>query len=226
LLVINEPAEYTCPESLQLSYWQTENGTNRWEDDKKAQFYKYNHTSIATYIPHFTEFTARNTRFTENIVLDVACLDILYDYDFTEIDHAGHTFARSSELYTHPCGWYRKAIRVLGEYGDETWLGTNTANAVKILCNGLLVGGSNGIPVANGAAHGHSIYLSPNPECSDGKTYAKPLLVNDRQYQIMFQVRIKPSAIYKRASNIWTSDNSVDVRPYGILFKERIRHYN
>ncbi len=125
MLVINESSEYTCPESLQLSYWKTENETEWWEDDKKAQFYKYGHTSIATYITHFTDFTARNIPFNELIILDETFIDIRYDYDFTTMDDTGTNFTHAPEPYKRTCGWYRKAIRVLGVYEDTVWLGKN-----------------------------------------------------------------------------------------------------
>ncbi|CAF1984908.1 unnamed protein product, partial [Rotaria magnacalcarata] len=59
LLIINEPAEYTCPESIRLSYWNIDNDINRWEDDQNVRFYQYNQSSIAAYIPHFSNATAR-----------------------------------------------------------------------------------------------------------------------------------------------------------------------
>jgi hypothetical protein len=136
-----------------------------------------------------------------------------------------HVFAQTTRDYRQP-------IRVLGVYEDALWLGTDrnawpvayhgtaTANIFSILRNGFIAGGSNDIPVANGAAHGRGIYLSPNPEYSSSRRFARSLLVDGRQYQIMFQVRIKPSAIHKRDLNIWTCGNSKDVRPYRILFKE------
>ncbi|CAF1312144.1 unnamed protein product [Rotaria sp. Silwood1] len=126
LLIINEPPEYTCPESLRLSYWNTENEINRWEDDKNVQFYSYNQNSNAVYKLHFTSFTARNNRFEERIMLDKAFFDTTYDYDFTKKNDAGRTFQRGPEPYTRPCGWYRKAIKVLGKYENAEWLGTGT----------------------------------------------------------------------------------------------------
>jgi hypothetical protein len=232
LLIINEPPEYTCPESIQLSYWNSENEINRWENDKNVQFHKYSKDSIAAYIPHFSTFTARNTRFREHIKLDETFLSIIYDFDFTNINDAGKTFYRGGELYKRPCTWYRKGIRVLYKYENNIWLGegndawpvayhgTATTNALSILRNGLIAGGSNDIRIVNGGVHGSGIYLSPDPLFSSSQRYAKPLIVDGKRYQIMFQVRIKSSSIKKRSVNIWTCDNSEDVRPYGILFRE------
>jgi hypothetical protein len=165
-------------------------------------------------------------------MLDEALLNAGYDYDFTTINDAGRTFQRGQERYTRPCGWYRKAIRVLDKYEDGVWLGTgkdgwpvayhgtSTANASQILRNGLFAGGSNGIPCPNGAAFGPGIYLSPNPSYSGGIRYSKPLQVDGRRYQIMYQVRVKSDAFKKHIQDVWTCVNSQDIRPYGILFKE------
>ncbi|CAF2867725.1 unnamed protein product [Rotaria sp. Silwood2] len=232
LLIINEPPEYTCPESLRLSYWNTDNEINQWKDDKNIQFYQYNQSSVATYIPHFSDFTVRNCRFQECVMLDVAFLDGMYDYDFTTINDARKTFQHGPEPYTRPCGWYRKAIKVLGKYENSKWLGTDvdawpvayhgtaTANTLDILRNGLLTGGSSGIPITNADAYGRGIYLSPNPLYSGSQCYAKPTPYKGRQHQVMFQVRVKNSSIRRFDRNIWICDNPQDVRPYGILFKE------
>lgn len=232
LLQINEPPEYTCPESLQLCYWNDDDEIKRWENDKNIRFFSYNQNSVAAYVPHFSEFSINHNRFRENVLLDEAFLDQTYDYDFTTIDDSGKTFQRGPEPYKRPCGWYRKAIKVLGKFENETWLGTDrnawpvayhgtrADNAKAILRNGLLAGGSEAVPIVNGAAYGAGIYLSPN-HCYSGSTYyAKPSTVNDRCYQIMFQVRVKSSSIRKHSPDVWVCQNSEDIRPYGILMKE------
>ncbi|CAM2700142.1 unnamed protein product [Rotaria socialis] len=97
LLIINEPAEYTCP-----------------ENDNNVRLHQYNQSLIAAYISHFISFTARNNRFKECVTLDDAFLDRTYDYDFTTSKDANRTFQRGPEPYTRLCGWDRKAIKVLG----------------------------------------------------------------------------------------------------------------
>ncbi|CAF1481623.1 unnamed protein product, partial [Rotaria sp. Silwood1] len=105
-------------------------------------------------------------------------------------------------------------------HGPVAYHGTATTNAIKILRNGLIAGGSNGVRVANGAVYGHGIYLSPNPSHAGSHSYARPTPYNGRQYQVMFQMRIKNSSIAKHSRNVWVCQNSQDVRPYGILFRE------
>jgi hypothetical protein len=41
------------------------------------------------------------------------------------MDDTGTNFTHGAEPYKRPCGWYRKAIRVLGVYEDTVWLGKN-----------------------------------------------------------------------------------------------------
>ncbi len=233
LLIINEPFEYMCPESLQLSYWNTENEKNRWENDKNVRFFKYNHSSIAAYIPHFSTLAARNSRFREHFTLDKRDLAIEYDYDFTAINDAGTTFTRGSERYTRPCKWYRKALRVPNKFENDKWFGTgkdawpvayhgtDAANIKSIVRNGLRAGGSNGVPVVNGSAHGRGICLSPNPLKASLEKYSRIFDVDGSRHQVMFQVRVRPSAI-KRTMDpfVWICDNPQDVRAYGILIRE------
>ncbi|UJR24456.1 hypothetical protein I4U23_005832 [Adineta vaga] len=232
-LIIHEPYEYACPESLQLSYWNNDPDKNCWENDTNTKFEKYDQRSIVAYISHFSKFTTRNTRLRDVVMLDKAFLDIVYDYDFTSINDRGKVFYRGPERYIRPCGWYRIAIRVLGKYNDSAWLGegrnawpvayhgTATGNALPILRNGLLAGGSNGISVHKGALHGSGIYLSSDPLYSSSTRYAKVLNMNGKRYQIMFQVRVKHDAIRKTKDRyVWVCDNSNYVRPYGILYRE------
>ncbi len=88
--------------------------------------------------------------------------------------------------------------------GNDAWPvayhGTATTNASLILSNGLIAGGSNDICIVNGGVHGSSIYLSPDPLFSSSQLYAKPLIIDGKRYQIMFQVRIKPSSIKKNTA--------------------------
>lgn len=50
-------------------------------------------------------------------VIDETLLDPGYDYDFTGIKD-GVVFYRGGEPYRRPCGWYRVALRVLGQFAD------------------------------------------------------------------------------------------------------------
>ncbi|CAF1048062.1 unnamed protein product [Adineta ricciae] len=238
-LIINEPYEYSCPESLQVSYWYDHPDKNCWENDKTTQFYTKDQSTISTYISHFSKFTIRNTRLVDFIMLDKALLNIVYDYDFTLENGVNRIEYRGPERYFRPRGWYRIAIDVLRKYKDTAWLGTNknawpvayhgtaSDNARKILCNGLLAGGSQGIQQSNGEVHGKGIYLSPYSTYSGSESYAKPLTMDGKRYQVIFQVRVESSQIIKTEDRfVWVCRNPSAIRPYGILYREINEQHN
>ena len=70
-LIINEPFEYICPESLQLKYWD---GINQWENDTSVRFFQRNSSSVVAYVPHFSKFTVFNNRIIDHIVLHKSLL--------------------------------------------------------------------------------------------------------------------------------------------------------
>ncbi|CAF1613131.1 unnamed protein product [Adineta ricciae] len=166
-------------------------------------------------------------------MLDKALLNIVYDYDFTSENEINKIEYRGPERYFRPRGWYRIAIDVLRKYKDTTWLGidknawpvayhgTASDNARKILCNGLLAGGSQGIQQLNGEVHGKGIYLSPYSTYSGNERYARPLTMDGKRYQVIFQVRVESSEIIKTTNRlVWVCRNPSAIRPYGILYRE------
>ena len=63
-------------------------------------------------------------------------LDPSYDYDFTHQKDDGKVFYRGGKQYYRPNGWERFALKVLGRYGDDTWLGKGGYEPVRPLENG------------------------------------------------------------------------------------------
>jgi hypothetical protein len=57
------------------------------------------------------------------------------------------------------CGIQFKKLVRSGKGYSLVWHGTHTAAVPSILSNGLKAGGSHGVPVRNGAAHGRGIYV-------------------------------------------------------------------
>lgn len=51
-------------------------------------------------------------------------LDPGYDYDFTHQVDDGTKFFRCGKEYKRPYGYYRYAVKVLGKYEDDKWLGS------------------------------------------------------------------------------------------------------
>jgi ubiquitin len=73
-------------------------------------------------------------------------LDSKYDYDFTMINDNGKVYTRGGETYNRPCGWKRIALKVLGKYENDDWLGLNDDKSVwPVAYHGTNLDGLKGI---------------------------------------------------------------------------------
>ena len=155
-------------------------------------------------------------------------LDPKYDYDFTNIKDKDKIFMRGGLEYKRPCGWKRYALKVKGKYENDKWLGhkgksnndkewavcyhgTKVNNAESIVKNGLKVGQRN--------KFGVGIYCTPNIETAEkfSPTFGG--------YKIVFQNRVKPSAIHKASEvggpdDYWYVSDGSYIRPYSIYIKK------
>lgn len=61
------------------------------------------------------------------LILDKNSLDPLYNYYFTNINDCEKRFFRCGFEYRRPCGWQRYAIKVIGKYENEDWLGCHNS---------------------------------------------------------------------------------------------------
>ena len=50
-------------------------------------------------------------------------LDPAFDHGFNSVEDDGRRYMRGGFQYKRPYGWKKIAIKVLGKYGDDTWLG-------------------------------------------------------------------------------------------------------
>jgi len=164
-----------------------------------------------------------------------------FDCDFTYATEDGRRFMRGRFEYKRPYGWKRYAVRALGRYENDEWLGpdgdrteeasgewpvsyhgTNINNADKIIKEGYKPG--------SGRRFGTGIYTSPSLEMVE-RLYAQPFSYNGKTYKMAFQNRVNPDRnghleIYSaletgEGADYWLSPNdNEDVRPYGILIRE------
>ena len=163
-----------------------------------------------------------------------------YDYDFTGEKDDGKQYMRGDFEYKRPYGWKRFAVKVVGRYENETWLGpngirtdqasgewpvsyhgTDRSSAEKIVKEGYKVGPR--------ALYGPGIYTSPSLEMVKNR-YAQLFHHAGKSYKIALQNRVNPdrnghlkiiSASETRVgADYWLSPNEHDVRPYGILVCE------
>ena len=169
-------------------------------------------------------------------------LDPGFDYDFSNAKDDGKRYMRGGFQYKRPYGWKRIAIKVVGKYDDDTWLGpngirteeapgewpvsyhgTNMKSAKMILKEGYKAGPRQ--------LFGRGIYTSPSLEMVE-RLYAKEFPFEGKNYKIALQNRVNPNQKNGHLKIIPASQTSVgadywlspggtaDVRPYGILIRE------
>ena len=177
--------------------------------------------------------------------LDTNELDPSYNYDFTNERDDGKVYMRGGKQYKRPYGWRRFAVKVLGVYESNTWLGpngirteqaqgewpvsyhgTNMDSAKAIIGQGYQIG--------PGARFGKAVYSSPSLEMVE-RYYAGEFNFKGNTWKIALQNRVNPNPGHLivipanktgHGAEYWLSpeqdsDKCVyDVRPYGILFKK------
>ena len=163
-----------------------------------------------------------------------------FDVDFTYVKDDGQQYMRGGFEYKRPYGWKRFAVRALGKYENNEWLGpdgnrtnqasgewpvsfhgTDKSSAEKIVKEGYKPGPR--------AKFGRGIYTSPSLEMVE-RFYAQEFSCNGKRYKIAFQNRVNPDPdghlVIISASETgvgaeyWLSPKDNDVRPYGILIRE------
>ncbi len=164
----------------------------------------------------------------EQFYLPDDLLDPQYDYDFTNINDKNKKFMRGGLEYKRPCGWKRYALKVKGKYENDKWLGhkgkSNDDNEWAVCYHGTKVSNAesivkNGLKIGKRFKFGVGIYCTPNIETAEQYS---PTFGN---FKIVFQNRVKPSAIH-RASEVggpddyWYVADGSDIRPYSICIKK------
>jgi ubiquitin len=153
-------------------------------------------------------------------------LDSRYDYDFTTISDNGKVYTRGGEIYNRPCGWKRIALKVLGKYENDDWLGSNDDKSVwPVAYHGTNLDGLKGICL-NGFdlsklkrfKFGKGHYTTPYIEIA--KSFATEIRINDQRIIYIIQSRVDPRKIIKRNDQrYWILPNNNDLRPYSICFQ-------
>ena len=166
-------------------------------------------------------------------------LDPEFDYDFTHITDDGKQHLRGSFEYKRPCGWKRMAIKVLGKYSDDFWLGSKglrtnqlpgewpvSYHGTDLKSAKIIV--KEGYKPGPRAKFGKGIYSSPSLETVE-RMYAKGFTYNGKNYKLVLQNRVNPNYGHLKiipasqtgeGADYWLSPEHCDVRPYGILIRE------
>ena len=160
-------------------------------------------------------------------------LDPSYDYDFTSINDGNNKYYRGGLEYKRPCGWKRYALKVSGKFENDLWLGnsgiTNNDSEWAVSYHGTkqIFADSickTGLHPGHTNAYGVGVYCTPNIDTA--ADYSEKFRGSDgKEYKLVFQNRVKPSAI-RRASDkggpndYWYIERSEDIRPYSICVKK------
>ncbi len=178
--------------------------------------------------------------------LDLSQLHPKYDYDFThKKPQPKEKYVRGGYVYDRPYGWNRLALRVLGRYENDVWLGPNGIRTHSVRrewpvsyhgtkresVDGIL---ESGLFPGKRKVYGQGVYTCPSIEVV-AHMYADTFRHTDgKKYQIIFQNRVNPSSSHltiidqsttRVKADYWlsplqdVSTDQIDVRPYGILFR-------
>lgn len=169
--------------------------------------------------------------------MDDSLLDPNYDYDFRKVQDGAKKFYRGNYLYTRPCGWDRKALKVLGRYGNNGWLGaggmrTESSEGEWPVSYHATAKGRGGNIAREGYTQscGKSfpfqcgIYTTPSAEVA--AKFAPTFEYKGETYQVIFQNRVNPTnlqilkAEHVQGVEYWVSPRQEDVRPYSICLRK------
>ena len=168
-------------------------------------------------------------------------LDGDFDYDLTHAEDDGQRYMRGGFEYKRPYGWKRFAVRVVGRYENDDWLGPNGIRTSQasgewpVSYHGTDMSSAEmivkeGYKPGPRKRFGSGIYTSPSLEMVE-RLYAKEFTHDGKRYKIAFQNRVNPDPnghlkIFSASetgtgADYWlSSKDNDDVRPYGLLFRE------
>lgn len=166
--------------------------------------------------------------------VDDSIMDPTFDYDFTQVSDDGVKYYKGGYEYQRPYGWKRYAIKVLGRFENDNWLGqrgqreysSNGEWPVSYHGTGESVSGNiaqDGYQLSKGKRfmYGKGIYSTPSIEVA--AKYAKEFSHKGKQYKIVFQNRVSPTdlkildAKVTGAGEYWVQPHEELIRPYGII---------
>lgn len=169
--------------------------------------------------------------------LDASLLDRGFDYDFTGMKDDGKKYTRGGYPYYRPYGWRRYALKVLGRYEDDTWLGAggirvdSSPGEWPVSYHGTAIGrtgniAQEGYDVSKGKRflYGRGVYSTPSIEVA--VRYAARFQHKGKNYRVVFQNRVSPddlkivNADVTGVGQYWLQPNQDAVRPYGICVQE------
>ena len=146
-------------------------------------------------------------------------LDPGFDYDFSNAKDDGKRYMRGGFQYKRPYGWKRIAIKVVGKYDDDAWLGPNGIRTEEapgewpVSYHGTNMKSARMILKAGYKAGPRQLF---------GRGIYKIALQNRvNPNQKNGHLQIIPASQTSVGADYWLSPGGIaDVRPYGILIRE------
>ena len=169
--------------------------------------------------------------------IDDSLMDPQFDYDFTGKVDDGTKYYRAGYEYQRPYGWKRYAIKVLGRFESDKWLGEHGIRAnssegewpVSYHGTGESATGSiaqDGYKLSKGKRfrYGKGIYSTPS--IAVAAKYARVFEHKGANYKIVFQNRVcltDLKIIDEKKTGVgeyWVTTREEHIRPYGICIQE------
>ena len=164
-------------------------------------------------------------------------LDPNFDYDFTKQVDDGKKYYRGGYEYQRPYGWKRYAIKVLGRFEKDKWLGERGQRfhssegewPVSYHGTGVSASGSiaqDGYRLSKGKRflYGSGIYSTPSIQVA--AKYASVFKHKGKKYKLVFQNRVCPTnlkivdAQTTGVGEYWLQPCEKFIRPYGICIQQ------
>ena len=169
--------------------------------------------------------------------VDDSLMDPKFDYDFTKQVDDGKKYYRGGYEYHRPYGWKRCAIKVLGRFENDKWLGekgerfhsSESEWPVSYHGTGVSASGSiaqDGYNLSKGKRflYGRGIYSSPSIQVA--AKYAQVFKHKGKKYKLVFQNRVCPTdlkildAQTTGVGEYWLQPHVKFIRPYGICIQK------
>lgn len=165
--------------------------------------------------------------------IDPNLLHPSYNYDFTNINDAGRSYRRGGYPYYRPCGWKRLALRVVGVFGNDKWLGSTGSapgewpvsyHGTASTADGNIAQVGYELSKGRGFQFGKGVYCTPSVEVAT--KYAQEFTHNGKRYQIILQSRVSPENLQiikeKKPGDgeYWVQPQHDCIRAYSICYRQ------
>ena len=171
-----------------------------------------------------------------NYYVDDSLMDPKFDYDFTNQVDDGRKYYRGGYEYQRPYGWKRCAIKVLGRFENDKWLGEKGLRfhssegewPVSYHGTGVSASGSiaqDGYRLSKGKRflYGSGIYSTPSIQVA--AKYANVFNHKGKWYKLVFQNQVCHTnlrildAQTTGVGEYWLQSRDDFIRPYGICIQ-------